>query len=413
MKKIIKFSKAFVACAIVSTLLILIGLLGLFTKGINLGIDFQAGFIEQVRIAPTALSLTYEGSQSVAVNQSAYGISFVITGVGDDNQTVSFPYAENATVGDFASAVTKVPGVSITVTGPASVALKSVFPDSEVLSRLSSTPYRFHYVAPGAKVLGSDDIRKAISAYPNAAVQVVGNPADQQFQVRLSDDGSDPDASMNLRTGLKKAFVAAFGEDNLAVISTDFVGSRFSKSLAQQAVWLVLATLVLIWVYAAFRFRWDFAVGAVLAIMHDALIMVAFVVWTRMQFNSTTIAAILTIIGYSINDTVVVFDRIRENMKFHPEMNITDILDLSQTEILGRTIITTVTTMLAVTSLYVFTTGDMKDFALALLVGMLSGVYSTIYIASAFISFAGKFRKDAGLIKEKAKEKVITSGAVV
>ncbi len=413
MKKIIKFSKAFVACAIVSTLLILIGLLGLFTKGINLGIDFQAGFIEQVRIAPTALSLTYEGSQSVAVNQSAYGISFVITGVGDDNQTVSFPYAENATVGDFASAVTKVPGVSITVTGPASVALKSVFPDSEVLSRLSSTPYRFHYVAPGAKVLGSDDIRKAISAYPNAAVQVVGNPADQQFQVRLSDDGSDPDASMNLRTGLKKAFVAAFGEDNLAVISTDFVGSRFSKSLAQQAVWLVLATLVLIWVYAAFRFRWDFAVGAVLAIMHDALIMVAFVVWTRMQFNSTTIAAILTIIGYSINDTVVVFDRIRENMKFHPEMNITDILNLSQTEMLGRSIITTVTTMLAVTSLFVFTTGDMKSFALALLVGMTSGVYSTIFIASAFISFIGKFRKDAGLIKEKAKETVVTSGAVV
>jgi len=218
---------------------------------------------------------------------------------------------------------------------------------------------------------------------------------------------------MNLRTGLKQAFVAAFGEENLAVISTDFVGSRFSKSLAQQAVWLVLATLVLIWVYAAFRFRWDFAVGAVLAIMHDALIMVAFVVWSRMQFNSTTIAAILTIIGYSINDTVVVFDRIRENMKFHPEMNITDILNLSQTEMLGRSIITTVTTMLAVTSLFVFTTGDMKSFALALLVGMTSGVYSTIFIASAFISFIGRFRKDAGLIKEKAKDKVITSGAVV
>ncbi len=413
MKKIIKFSKAFIPCVVLSVSLIVLGLVGLFVQGINLGIDFQAGFIERVRIAPTSLSLSYTGSQSVAVNQSAAGISFVITGVGNDNQTVAFPYTEFATVGDFAAAVTKVPGVSVELKGPASVALKSVFPDSEVLARLSATPYRFHYVAADGKQIGSDDIRKAIAAYPNAAVQVAGNPADQMFQIRLSDDGSDPEASLHLRTGLNKALVAAYGEENIAVISTDFVGSRFSKSLAQQAVWLVLATLVLIWLYAAFRFRWDFAMGAVLAIAHDALIMVAFVVWTRMQFNSTTIAAILTIIGYSINDTVVVFDRIRENMKFHPEMNITDILDLSQTEILGRTIITTVTTMLAVTSLYVFTTGDMKDFALALLVGMVSGVYSTIYIASAFISFAGKFRKDAGLIKEKAKDKVITSGAVV
>ncbi len=413
MKKVIKFNKMYLACTSISIALILIGLVGLFTRGINLGIDFQAGFIEQVRIAPTALSLTYEGSQSIAVSQSATGITFVITGVGNDNQTVNFAYTDNATVGDFAAAAAKVSGVSVAVKGPSSVALKSVFPDSEVLARLSTTPYRFHYVAPDAKKLGSDDVRKVISAYPNAAVQVVGDPANQQFQIRLSDDGSDPEASLNLRVGLNNAFVAAFGEENIAVISTDFVGSRFSKSLAQQAVWLVLATLVLIWGYAAFRFRWDFAMGAVLAITHDALIMIAFVVWTRMQFNSTTIAAILTIIGYSINDTVVVFDRIRENMKFHPEMKITDILNFSQTEMLGRSIITTVTTMLAVASLYIFTTGDMKDFALALLVGMTSGVYSTIIIASAFISFVGKFRKDAGLIKEKVKEKTITSGAVV
>lgn len=413
MKKVIKFSKIFIPCVIMSTVLIGLGLVGFFTKGLNLGIDFQAGYMEKVRIAPTSLILTYVGSQSVTVSQSSTGIDFVVTGVSSDNQTFNFPYTSFPTVGDLAASITKVPGVSMQVLSAPNVSLKSVFPDSEVLSRLSETPYRFHYVPSDSKIITADDVRSVLSEYPDASVQVVGIPADQMFQVRLSDDGTDPEASVNIRKGLNDAFVNAYGEENVAVIGTDFVGSRLSKTLASQALWLVLATLVLIWVYCAVRFRWDFAVGGVLAILHDALIMIAFIVWTRMQFNSTTIAAILTILGYSINDTVVIFDRIRENMKFHPEMKITDILNLSQTEILGRTIITSLATMLAVSSLYFFTTGDMKDFALALLVGMTSGVYSTIYIASAFINFAGRFFKGNNSFKEKVKSAELASGDVI
>jgi preprotein translocase subunit SecF len=115
--------------------------------------------------------------------------------------------------------------------------------------------------------------------------------------------------------------------------------------------------------------------------------MVAFITWTRMEFNTTTIAAILTILGYSINDTIVIFDRIRETRRIYPDDRFVDILDRSLSETLSRTIITTATTMLAVLSLYIFTTGSMKDFALALLVGMVSGVYSTIFIASGFANF--------------------------
>jgi preprotein translocase subunit SecF len=106
-----------------------------------------------------------------------------------------------------------------------------------------------------------------------------------------------------------------------------------------------------------------------------------------MEFNTTTIAAILTILGYSINDTIVIFDRIRETRRIYPDDAFVDVLDRSLTETLNRTIITTLTTMLAVLSLYIFTTGSMKDFALALLVGMISGVYSTIFIASGFVNF--------------------------
>jgi preprotein translocase subunit SecF len=128
-------------------------------------------------------------------------------------------------------------------------------------------------------------------------------------------------------------------------------------------------------------------VGAVLAIAHDAFIIVAFVTWTRMEFNTTTIAAILTILGYSINDTIVIFDRIRETRRIYPDSALVDILDRALTETLSRTIITTMTTMLAVLFLFLFTSGSMKDFALALLVGMISGVYSTVFIASGFVNF--------------------------
>ena len=413
MKKVIKFSKLFLPSVIMSVALISFGLYGYITKGFNLGLDFQAGFIEKVRIAPTAFSLTYDGAKSVTVSQSSSAITVVVTGVDSDNQSFSYPYATYPTVGDFARAIVSIPGVAISLSSPESALMKSAFPDSEVLSRLGDEPYRFHYVSEGLAEISSDDIRKAISSFPDAAVQVVGNPADRFFQIRLEDDGTDPQASQTLRSGLNAALDAAYGADSVAVIGTDFVGSRFSKNLASQASWLVLLTLALIWGYCAIRFRWDFAVGGVLAIVHDALIMICFIVWTRMQFNSTTIAALLTILGYSINDTVVIFDRIRENMRFHPDKTIVEVLDLSQTEILGRTIITSVTTMIAVFSLFFFTTGDMKDFAAALLIGMVSGVYSTIYIASAFIAFAGRFRKDGGMSKEKALSKPVTSGELV
>ena len=131
-----------------------------------------------------------------------------------------------------------------------------------------------------------------------------------------------------------------------------------------------------------------------------------------MEFNSTTIAAILTIVGYSINDTVVVFDRIRENIRLNPKLSLVNVLDLAQTEVLSRTIITTVTTMLAAVSLYVFTSGSMKDFALALLVGMTSGVYSTIYIAGACITFfSGK--KTAGDLLPNTANKAPVSEVTV
>jgi len=134
--------------------------------------------------------------------------------------------------------------------------------------------------------------------------------------------------------------------------------------------------------------------------------MVAFIVWTRMEFNTTTIAAILTILGYSTNNTIVIFDRVRENLRIFPDDPFITVINRSLTGTLGRTIITTLTTMLAVVSLYIFTTGSMKDFALALLVGLTSGVYTTHFIASGFVSL-WEYKKT-----KRAKLKLTGSAAV-
>jgi preprotein translocase subunit SecF len=179
----------------------------------------------------------------------------------------------------------------------------------------------------------------------------------------------------------------SFGTGGVAVLRSDYVGSRFSKDLTDQAGILMGLTLLLILIYASIRFKPQYAVGAVIAIIHDGIIIVAFVVWTQMEFTTSTIAAILTILGYSINNTIVVFDRIRETRRIYPDNSFIDVLNISLTGVLGRTVITTVTTMLAVMSLFLFTKGSMKDFSLAIMVGMVSGVYTTLFIASGFVNF--------------------------
>ncbi len=404
MKRIIKFSRLFLPMVILSIAVIAFGVVGLCTKGVNFGVDFQAGLVEQVRIAPQAFALTYDGTQSATVSVGRSGIDLVMTGAGGENRTYSFPFAEYPTAGDFVAAACDIPGVSAVAplsSTQAAVPASSLFVDSSIIPRLSSEPYGFHYVSASMEHISADTVRDALSEFAEVSVQTAGDPSDRAFQIRLSDDSGE---GSTLSSALHAALKSYFGEDNVAVISSDFAAAQFSQSLARQAVFLVLGALALIFIYATVRFRWDFALGAVLAIIHDALVMIAFIVWTRMQFTSTTLAAILTIIGYSINDTVVIFDRMRENMRLRPNMTLTEILDLSQSECLGRTLITTITTMLAVFALYFFTTGDIKDFALALIVGLVSGVYSTIYIASAFINFVGKFRKDKGFIKTKEKK---------
>ena len=413
MKKTIKFSKLFGVMVLVSSALIISGLVGLFTKGINFGIDFQAGFIEKVRFAPSAFILTYNGEKNIQVAQSSQSIDVTVISTDSENRVYSFRYGEYPTVGQFIEALQQqIDGIKVNLLAKADTALQSVFITSEI-SRVTAEPFRVHYIPEQIQPIDADEVRHALASIPSVSVQQIGEARDRTFQIRLPDNGTYTNANAELRALINTALVNAYEADNFAVLSTDFVGSRFSGSLARQAVLLVVGALFLIFFYALVRFRWTFALGAVLALVHDVLIMLTFIVWTQMEFNSTTIAAILTIVGYSINDTVVVFDRIRENIRLNPKLSLIEVVYLAQTEVLSRTIITTVTTMLAAVSLYIFTTGTMKDFALALLVGMTSGVYSTIYIAGACITFFSGKKQAGDLLLGKEEKKAHLSEVTV
>lgn len=385
-KKVIHFSKFFLPAAIISSVIIIFGVVGFVTRGINLGIDFKPGFVEEVRIAPVAVELTYSGSAKVTADLSKDSFDLIITGSGAENETKVYSYSEYATVNDIAKALNEVEGVSATVKTEGTEDSSLLFVNSAVSTQLTNSPL-FLYAAQ--KDVSVDEVREALSAFEGFSVKALGGNNGASYQVRMPESSGDKSGA-DLQNAVLEALDAKFGENTVTIVKTDFIGSSFSKTLASKSLILMIATFVLIWLYAAIRFHWDFALGSIIALIHDALIMVTFIVWTRMEFTATVLAAILTIVGYSINATVVILDRVRSNLRLAKFNNFNDILDKSLSDTLGRSIITTVTTLFAVVSLYLYTTGSIKDFALALIVGLLSGCYSSIFISSGFISILRK-----------------------
>ncbi|MDR2784800.1 MAG: protein translocase subunit SecF [Treponema sp.] len=385
--KIVRFSKLFIPAAVFSLVLIVIGIAGFFFMGgFNLGVDFQAGLIQEVQFAPPAFSLTWSGRGNASISFDRGSLYIVVSGAGVDNVTHSFSFAAYPTVGALSSALDAQEGLGVVVFAPAGASSSLLIQSAQGNPQLGEDPYIVHYLPEGSPDIPIEDVRAALTPLGTVSVQVLGENSERRFMIRMEDSEIGAANSVPAEKVIA-ALEERFGDGGVAVTRSDYVGSRFSKQLTDQAGLLMALTLFLILIYASIRFKPQFAIGAVLAIAHDALIMVAFITWTRMEFNTTTIAAILTILGYSINDTIVIFDRIRETRRIYPDDRFVDILDRSLSETLSRTIITTITTMLAVLSLYIFTTGSMKDFALALLVGMVSGVYSTIFIASGFANF--------------------------
>jgi preprotein translocase subunit SecF len=178
------------------------------------------------------------------------------------------------------------------------------------------------------------------------------------------------------------ALKAKFGADQVDVVRTEYVGPQVGKQLRNDGIASVLYAMFFILLYVGFRFDFRFSPGVIIALIHDAIITMGFFVVSRHEFNLTSVTVILTVVGYSVNDTIVVYDRIRENAKRFKGKPLRDLINLSINEMLGRTILTSGATALSLVGLIVYGVGTIQDFALAMLVGIISGTYSTWYIAS-------------------------------
>lgn len=386
MKTVKKFSKAFPVCAVISFLIIAAGVAGYFIKGINYGIDFVPGLVDEVRIAPPAISVTYSGTATASIEASNLALDVIISGAGAENETKSFTFGQNPTVGDMVKALNSVEGINAVLLSGESSDSYGLYLDSASTARLYSDSALKLYVAKEDPSVNIDTVRASLSSQ-NVVVKELGVDENKSFQIRaaISDDSVSVE---KLQDGIMTSLHDKFGSDNVAIVKTDFVGSQFSNSLAYKSIALALVTLLIIWGYATIRFHWDFALGSIIALVHDCLIMFTFISWSQIEFSTTTFAAVLTIFGYSINATVVILDRVRENIRVVQTKDFRDILDTAITGTLSRSIITTVTTLFASISLLVFTTGSIRDFAVVLTVGLISGCYSSIFISGGVIALA-------------------------
>ena len=202
-----------------------------------------------------------------------------------------------------------------------------------------------------------------------------------------------------------EAITATLGE-GYEIRRTEFVGPTVGAELAEKGILAVVCALLAIMVYIWFRFEWQFSIAAIMALAHDVLSTIGLFALTGFEFNLATVAAILTIAGYSINDTVVVFDRVRENLRRYKSYEQPAILNMSLNETLSRTVMTSVTTLLALLAIVLFGGAVLRDFALAMMWGVLIGTYSSVFVAVGMLAFFDLKRHldeddDPGAVKDE------------
>lgn len=209
--------------------------------------------------------------------------------------------------------------------------------------------------------------------------------------------------TQGLSEKVSQALTQAFGADKVQVERVEYVGPQVGKELRNRGIMAVLLSMGAILLYIAFRFQAKFAPGGVIALFHDVVVVMGFYVVSGREFNLTSIAVLLTIVGYSINDTIVIFDRVREIEGTSPGRSLVDTLNQALNETLGRTIITSGLTAISLLGLLFFVRGTLWDFAAAMLVGLISGTYSTIFIAGPFAVWIDKWMKKKEAEKQAAE----------
>lgn len=224
--------------------------------------------------------------------------------------------------------------------------------------------------------LGKVRDQLAAAGYTDAVVQTFGATTD--VVVRLQ--GDDPNLGNQVAAALQGA-----GDEAVTVKKVEFVGPQVGEELRDQGGLGMLLALGGIMLYLAFRFQWKFALGAIVSLVHDVVVTLGILSFFQITFDLTVLAALLAIIGYSLNDTIVVFDRVRENFRVLRKTSLIDNINISTTQTLLRTMATSISTLLAIAALLIFAGDNLYGFSVALFMGVLAGTYSSIYIANVVL----------------------------
>ena len=227
-------------------------------------------------------------------------------------------------------------------------------------------------------------------------LQEFGQPTDVLVRIERQ-----PGGEIGQKVAVDKAKAALGNEVNYRRI--EFVGPKVGGELIEAGVTAVLLALAAMLIYIWFRFEWQFGIGAVVALLHDVVLTIGIFSLLSLEFNLSTVAAILTIAGYSINDTVVVYDRVRENLRKYKQMTLYDLLNLSINGTLSRTLLTSVTTLIALFALYFFGGEVIKGFSFAMIWGVLIGTYSSIFIAVPLLIYM-KLRRTGLIVGEETDD---------
>ncbi len=240
----------------------------------------------------------------------------------------------------------------------------------------------------------SDVIRETLSrlGYGGGTVQNIAPPADSDVKhdyvrVGIPLQAETGESGASAQQEALAAVIAGLHEEigEFSIRNQDVVGSKVSGELRKKGTLAVVLALAMVLLYIWFRFEWQFGAGAVAALFHDVILTIGVFSLTQIEFNLSIIAAILTIVGYSLNDTVIVYDRIRENLRKYKKMPLPDVLNLAVNDTLSRTIMTSLTTLLALIALYILGGSGLRGFSFAMIWGVIVGTYSSIFVASPML----------------------------
>jgi len=257
---------------------------------------------------------------------------------------------------------------------------------------ISFLKYRWYAITASLVIIASFAVGTALNGGFEWGIDFAGGvKVTAQFpaNVKPGDIRKEFETSERSAEAVKKVLVEKFA--GVKIVGTETVGPAVGAFLKKSAWKLSIAALLLMAIYLAFRFELKYSAGVMVAVLHDVIVAFLFCGFAGVEVNIPIIAAILTIFGFSVNDTIVIFDRVRENQQIKAKHTFTQILDISITETLSRTFITSLTVLFCVLALYVIGEGTISDFALVMLVGLVSGTYSTVYMAAPVVLWWERF----------------------